>query len=71
MAEAVSVRLENVYKSFRGGKDQVLRGVSLDFPTGKLTYILGSSGAGKSVTLKHILDSCVPTQEKSGWRAGT
>ncbi|OFZ55170.1 MAG: ABC transporter ATP-binding protein [Bdellovibrionales bacterium RIFOXYC1_FULL_54_43] len=50
-----AVRLENVTKSFRGGRDQVLRGVSIDFPVGKLTYILGSSGAGKSVLLKHIL----------------
>ena len=50
-----SVRLENVTKSFREGRDHVLNGVSIDFPVGKLTYILGSSGAGKSVTLKHIL----------------
>jgi len=50
-----AVRLEKVTKSFRGGRDKVLRGVSIDFPVGKLTYILGSSGAGKSVLLKHIL----------------
>jgi len=47
--------LEDVYKTFRGGKEHVLNGVSLEFPAGKLTYILGSSGAGKSVLLKHIL----------------
>lgn len=50
-----SVRLENVHKTFRGGRDHILKGVSIDFPPGKLTYILGSSGAGKSVMLKHIL----------------
>src|SRR3954469_2349599 len=50
-----SVSIRNVFKSFRGGRDQVLKGVSIDFPAGKLTYILGSSGAGKSVMLKHIL----------------
>lgn len=55
-----SVRLENITKSFRGGRDQVLRGVSVDFPPGKLTYILGSSGAGKSVILKHILGLLKP-----------
>jgi phospholipid/cholesterol/gamma-HCH transport system ATP-binding protein len=49
------VKLVNISKSFRGGRDQVLRGVSVDFPPGKLTYILGSSGAGKSVLLKHVL----------------
>jgi phospholipid/cholesterol/gamma-HCH transport system ATP-binding protein len=52
---AVQVRLEKVHKSFRGGRDVVLKGISLDFPAGELTYILGSSGAGKSVLLKHIL----------------
>ncbi len=51
----VAVRLEKVFKSFREGREAVLKGVSLDFPKGKLTYILGGSGAGKSVVLKHIL----------------
>ncbi len=50
-----SVRLENVYKTFRKGRDQVLKGISIEFPAGDLTYLLGSSGAGKSVILKHIL----------------
>lgn len=54
------VRLENVYKSFREGRDKVLNGVTLEFPAGKLTYILGSSGAGKSVMLKHILGLLKP-----------
>jgi len=49
------VRIDRVYKSFQEGREQVLKGVSLDLPRGKLTYILGSSGAGKSVLLKHIL----------------
>jgi phospholipid/cholesterol/gamma-HCH transport system ATP-binding protein len=50
-----AIELKDVYKSFRDGRDQILKGVSIGFPTGKLTYILGSSGTGKSVTLKHIL----------------
>ncbi len=53
--KAAAVKLVDVYKTFRGGRDEVLKGVSLEFPVGKLTYILGSSGAGKSVLLKHIL----------------
>ncbi len=64
-----SVRLENVSKSFRGGLDPVLKGVSIEFPEGKLTYILGSSGAGKSVLLKHILGLLQP-DEGSVWVAG-
>ncbi|MGZ3697807.1 MAG: ABC transporter ATP-binding protein [Bdellovibrionota bacterium] len=55
MNEPASVELRGVTKSFRKGRDQVLRGVSIRFAPGKLTYILGSSGAGKSVTLKLIL----------------
>ena len=54
------ISLRHVTKSFRGGRDQILKGVNIDFPRGKLTYILGSSGAGKSVTLKHILGLIQP-----------
>jgi phospholipid/cholesterol/gamma-HCH transport system ATP-binding protein len=59
-----TVSIQNVYKSFRDGRDQILKGVSLDFPTGRLTYILGSSGAGKSVTIKHILGLLKPDSGK-------
>lgn len=52
---SASIKLENVTKSFRGGRDKILKGISLDFPPGKLTYIMGPSGTGKSVTIKHIL----------------
>ena len=31
------IRLENVHKSFREGRDKVLRGVTIEFPPGKLT----------------------------------
>lgn len=55
-----TVRLVDVHKAFRGGRDHVLKGVTLEFPLGKLTYILGSSGAGKSVTIKHILGLLKP-----------
>jgi phospholipid/cholesterol/gamma-HCH transport system ATP-binding protein len=59
-AASTAIRLENVTKAFRGGRDHVLKGVSIEFPAGQLTYILGSSGAGKSVTLKHILGLLKP-----------
>ena len=64
-----AVRLENVRKSFRGGRDQVLKGVNIEFPRGQLTYILGSSGAGKSVLLKHILGLLKPDSGQV-WVAG-
>ena len=59
-----AIVLENLHKSFRGGRDEILRGVDLEFPRGKLTYILGPSGTGKSVTLKHILGLLDPDQGK-------
>lgn len=57
-----NIVFENVHKSFRDGRDKILKGVSIEFPAGKLTYILGSSGAGKSVTIKHILGLLQPDQ---------
>jgi phospholipid/cholesterol/gamma-HCH transport system ATP-binding protein len=59
MSDNAAIRVKDLYKSFRG-TDEVLKGVSIEFETGKLTYILGSSGAGKSVLLKHILGLLKP-----------
>jgi phospholipid/cholesterol/gamma-HCH transport system ATP-binding protein len=47
------IELRNVNKSF-GGK-QILRNLSLSIPKGETTAIIGPSGTGKSVTLKHIV----------------
>ncbi len=46
------VELREVHKSF--GRLNVLRGVSIDFRAGRTTVVIGESGAGKSVILKHI-----------------
>jgi phospholipid/cholesterol/gamma-HCH transport system ATP-binding protein len=48
-----AVELKNIRKSF--GAVEVLKGLDLDIPKGKITVIIGFSGAGKSVMLKHIL----------------
>jgi phospholipid/cholesterol/gamma-HCH transport system ATP-binding protein len=47
------IKLIDVHKSF--GKQQVLKGVQLDIEDGKTTVIIGKSGGGKSVLLKHII----------------
>jgi phospholipid/cholesterol/gamma-HCH transport system ATP-binding protein len=52
------IKLVNVEKAF--GKQQVLRGVTLEIPKGKLTTIIGRSGEGKSVLLKHIIGLLQP-----------
>jgi phospholipid/cholesterol/gamma-HCH transport system ATP-binding protein len=48
-----AIRLESVSKAF--GAHQVLRDVSLTVPAGTACCILGRSGTGKSVTLKHVI----------------
>lgn len=47
------IRLVNVYKSF--GDIHVLRGINLSLRRGETTVIIGESGSGKSVILKHIV----------------
>ena len=47
------IKVEGLTKSF--GRQQVLRGLDLDVPTGSITVIIGRSGGGKSVLLKHLI----------------
>jgi ABC-type transporter Mla maintaining outer membrane lipid asymmetry ATPase subunit MlaF len=47
------IHVTDVHKAF--GTNQVLRGVNLDIPTGPLFVIVGGSGSGKSVLLKHLI----------------
>ncbi|NOZ85152.1 MAG: ABC transporter ATP-binding protein [Deltaproteobacteria bacterium] len=47
------IKIERLYKSF--GNQPVLRGVDLNIPQGKTTVVIGKSGSGKSVLIKHIL----------------
>jgi phospholipid/cholesterol/gamma-HCH transport system ATP-binding protein len=47
------IEITNLKKSF--GEKVVLRGVTFTIPTGKATCIIGKSGCGKSVLLKHIV----------------
>ncbi|MDP6980590.1 MAG: ABC transporter ATP-binding protein [Myxococcota bacterium] len=47
------LELEDLHKSFGG--TPVLSGVNMRVPKGKVTTILGGSGSGKSVMLKHMI----------------
>jgi len=49
---------EKLYKGF--GENKVLRGVSLAVRRGETLVILGGSGSGKSVLLKHTIGLMVP-----------
>jgi len=54
------IKLVNLHKSF--GKQKVLDGLNLDIEEGKTTVIIGRSGGGKSVLLKHIIGLLRPEQ---------
>ncbi|MGE0525763.1 MAG: ABC transporter ATP-binding protein [Bdellovibrionales bacterium] len=60
-AVPVAVRIENLRKSFDGGREFVLNGLTVEIPKGKITCIIGFSGTGKSVLLKHVLGLLRPT----------
>jgi phospholipid/cholesterol/gamma-HCH transport system ATP-binding protein len=47
------IQIINLYKSFE--RQQVLKGVNLTIPKGQVTAIIGRSGGGKSVLLKHLI----------------
>ncbi len=52
------IRLINLHKRF--GSLVVLNGVSLEVVAGKTLVVLGASGSGKSVMLKHIVGLLTP-----------
>lgn len=56
-----AIQLTDLKKSFDQGKDFVLKGVDLQIRRGSLTAVIGFSGTGKSVVLKHILGLYKPT----------
>jgi len=54
------VELKNIHKYF--GANHVLRGISLDIEKGESLVVIGGSGSGKSVLLKHIIGLLKPDE---------
>ena len=52
------IKILDLHKSF--GKQKVLDGVNLEIEEGKTTVVIGKSGGGKSVLLKHIIGLLKP-----------
>ncbi|MGD0826941.1 MAG: ATP-binding cassette domain-containing protein [Desulfobaccales bacterium] len=52
------IQIIDLYKSFSG--QMVLDGINLTIPTGRITVIIGKSGEGKSVLLKHLIGLLKP-----------
>src|SRR5271157_5426124 len=55
-----AIEFVDVHKAF--GKNRVLRGLNMGLPEGKISMILGPSGTGKSVCIKHIVGLLYPDQ---------
>jgi len=52
------MKIEGLCKGF--GTRQILNGITLQIPEGKITVIMGSSGHGKSTLLKHLIGVLEP-----------
>jgi phospholipid/cholesterol/gamma-HCH transport system ATP-binding protein len=52
------ISFRDVKKSF--GPKVILRGVSFDVPDGQVNFIIGQSGVGKSVLIKHLVGLLAP-----------
>ena len=58
--EPDAIEFIDVHKAF--GRNQVLRGLNMSLPENKISMILGPSGTGKSVCIKHIVGLLYPDQ---------
>ena len=54
------IAFRNIYKSF--GSKAVLSDVSFDVQDGEVLFIIGASGVGKSVLIKHLVGLLSPDQ---------
>ncbi len=54
------IEIKNLHKSF--GDKEVLKGINLNIETGETIVIIGRSGCGKSVLIKHIVGLLEPDE---------
>jgi phospholipid/cholesterol/gamma-HCH transport system ATP-binding protein len=55
-----AVEFIDVHKAF--GRNKILRGLNMGLPEGKVSMILGPSGTGKSVCIKHMVGLLYPDE---------
>ena len=56
------IETRQLKKSF--GSNQVLNGVDLRIETGEAVVIIGRSGGGKSILLKHLIGLITPDSDR-------
>ena len=56
--ERWQIRVRGLHKTF--GPQHVLRGIDLDIERGRTNIIIGGSGQGKSVLMKHLMGLLKP-----------
>jgi phospholipid/cholesterol/gamma-HCH transport system ATP-binding protein len=57
-SERWAIRVRGIHKRF--GEHHVLKGIDLDVERGKINIIIGGSGQGKSVLMKHLMGLLQP-----------
>jgi phospholipid/cholesterol/gamma-HCH transport system ATP-binding protein len=55
-----AIEFIDVHKAF--GRNRILRGLNMGLPEGKISMILGPSGTGKSVCIKHMVGLLYPDE---------
>lgn len=58
---APQIILENISMSYSESRGKALDNINMDFPAGKITALVGASGAGKSTVLSLLLGFIKPT----------
>jgi len=54
----IKISVRNLYKSF--GNNNILQGINLDVINGEVLCVIGKSGTGKSVVMKHLVGILIP-----------
>ena len=63
----VTVEVRELHKNF--GRQEVLKGVNLEVKAGEIFVLMGPSGSGKSVLLKHIIGLEPPDSGALSWNS--